>query len=69
MPENLIWLRWHLDPDGGGEAQVALDEKTHVEDRKYVFDSLDRRDQLPLWVAEAIRKDGRESGELPRRPN
>ena len=59
-------ISFHLDPDGGGEVHVFVDERSHVDQFKYVFDSLDRTDQIPAEIAEAIRKDGRERGEIPR---
>jgi hypothetical protein len=68
MTPDLLRVRWHLDSDGGGEAVVAIDHKSHVEDQKYVFDSLDRADQLSAGIAAMIRADGRAEGELPVKP-
>ena len=64
--DRLIRVSWHLHRDGGGEAIVHVDKKSEVVAGKYVFDSLDRTDQIPAAIAEAIREDGREQGELPR---
>ena len=69
MIPDLISLRWHLDEDGGGEALVAIDRKSHVRDTKYVFDSLDSRDQIPANVAAVILADGRSEGEIPKTSN
>ena len=60
-----IGFRWRLDEDGGGTAFVFTDHRSHVDETKYVFDSLD---ELPEWMAEAIREDGRLEGELPQGP-
>lgn len=58
---RIAGIRWRLDEDGGGEAFVFIDYRSHVDERKYVFDSLE---ELPRPVAEAIRKDGRIEGEI-----
>ena len=61
---NIIWIRWQLDSDGGGEALVAVGEESEADGYKYVFDWLGRDDQIPRRVATAIRKDGRTEGEI-----
>ncbi len=63
---SVIRISWHLDPDRGGEVLVFVDEKSHVDEFKYVFDSLDYVHQIPAEIADAIRKDWREQGEIPR---
>ena len=62
MSGEIISISWHLDEDGGGEVFVTIDHKSHVDDHKYVFESLD---ELPPDIAEAIRKDGRTKGKIP----
>jgi hypothetical protein len=59
-----LWIRWTLDDDGAGEAKV-YHSKTGPDDKDalYSFDSLDRADQIPPDVAEAIKLDGRSEGE------
>jgi hypothetical protein len=55
-------ISWHLDEDGGGDAIVSVDHKSHVDDKKYVFESLD---ELPPGIVKAIREDGRAKGKIP----
>ncbi len=62
-------INWHLDEDGGGEAHVFVDYKSHIDQHKYVFDSLDREDQIPEGIAAAIREDGRIEGKIPPPPS
>lgn len=53
----LLRVRWQLIDDDRGTAWVM----EGLEDLKWVFESLD---QLPEWIAEIIRKDGRPDGEF-----
>ena len=63
---GVIRISWHFDQDGGGEALVSVDGRSEVDVFKQVFESLDRTDQIPVEIADAIRKDWREQGEIPR---
>jgi hypothetical protein len=47
------------------EALVSVDEWYSMDEFTYRFDSLDRTDQVPAEVANAIREHGREKGEIP----
>ena len=63
---SVIRISWHFDQDEGGEALVSVDERSEVDVFKHVFESLDRTEQIPVEIADAIRKDWREQGEIPR---
>ena len=63
MEPRVMRVRWDLDEDGGGEAWVTWDLRYAVEDRKYVFDSLDDG-KIPVWLAGVIREAGTIEGEL-----
>ncbi len=43
-----------------------MDGRSDVDVFKHVFESLDRTEQIPVEIADAIRKDWREQGEIPR---
>ena len=64
--DKVIRISWHLHPDGRGEVIVHKDKRSEVVTGKYVFDSLDRTDQIQAVIARVIREDGREQGEWPR---
>lgn len=59
---KLVRIRWGLNEDGTGTAQVMLSRPGAMYDRPYTFNSLD---ELPPEVASIIRKDGRLHGEWP----
>ncbi len=54
-------VRWLLDDDGGGVVKVFIDDGPHTVQHRYVFKSFD---ELPDYVADSIRKDGRIAGEI-----
>ena len=57
-------IRWHLNEDGGGVAHVFVDYKSHIDEHKHVFNSLDNPDEIPEAIADAIRNDGRAEGTI-----
>jgi hypothetical protein len=61
---ELIGFRWQLDDDGGGTVVVFTDRRSHVDETVDHFESLE---QLPGWMADTIRDDGRLSGEFPQK--
>ena len=54
-------VRWLLDDDGGGVVKVFIDYGAHTVEHRYVFKSFD---ELPDYVADSIRQDGRIAGEI-----
>ena len=58
-------IRWLLDDDGGGAAKVFIDHGAHTVEHRYVFKSFD---ELPDYVADSIREDGRTEGEITTTP-
>ncbi len=54
-------VRWLLDDDGGGVVKVFIDYGAHTVEHRYVFKSFD---ELPDYVADSIRTDGRIAGEI-----
>ena len=54
-------ISWLLDDDGGGVAKVFIDHGAHTVEHRYVFKSFD---ELPDYVADSIREDGRTEGEI-----
>ena len=62
MTDNVhVRLVWHLSEDGKGTANVMADQRSSLDQHRYVFDSLD---ELPPEIGEVIRKDGRQTGEV-----
>jgi hypothetical protein len=58
-------VRWLLDDDGGGVVKVFIDSGPHTVQHRYVFTSFD---ELPDYVADSIREDGRIEGEITTTP-
>ena len=58
-------VRWLLDDDGGGVVKVFIDHGPHTVQHRYVFKSFD---ELPDYVADSIREDGRTEGEITTTP-
>ena len=56
---NLIEIKWFLAEDGSGHVTQFLHSSGGVTEKTYVFDSLNKRDQLPPRLASIIRQDGR----------
>ena len=54
-------LSWLLDDDGGGVAKMFIDHGAHTVEHRWVFKSFD---ELPDYVADSIREDGRIAGEI-----
>ena len=54
-------LSWLLDADGGGVAKAFIDHGAHTVEQRWVFKSFD---ELPDYVADSIREDGRIAGEI-----
>ncbi len=60
-------IRWLLDDDGGGVAKVFIDHGAHHSvEHRYRFKSFD---ELPNYVADSIREDGRTQGETTTTPS
>ncbi len=58
--EKIIAFRWVMNEDGSGVLFSFVDRRSVLIQTENSFDSLI---DLPGWVSEAIRDDGRERGE------
>ena len=56
---KLIEIRWQLGDDGSGHVTRFVRDGREVAERMYVFESLNRDDQIPPRLASIIRQDGR----------
>lgn len=56
---KVVEIRWHLKEDGSGHVTQFTHGSSGVRERTYVFESLNRRDQIPPKLASVIRQDGR----------
>ncbi len=65
MPE-IHTVRWLLDDHGGGVVKVFIDQERHAVEHRYIFTSLS---ELPDYVANSIREDGRTEGEITTTPS
>ena len=65
MPE-IHTVRWLLDDHGGGVVKVFIDQERHTVEHRYEFRSFD---ELPDYVANSIREDGRTEGEITTTPS
>ncbi len=59
-------VRWLLDDNGGGVVKVFIDQERHAVEHRYIFTSLS---ELPDYVANSIREDGRTEGEITTTPS
>ena len=63
--EDITRIRWSVEEDGSGEAEVESMEDGERVTASYVFESLDNFGEIPPDLAKLIRTDGRLRAEIP----
>jgi hypothetical protein len=62
--EDIARLRWNVQEDGSGHADVHSLVDGEMVSSSYVFESLDNPGEIPPDLAKVIRNDGRMRGEI-----